>query len=359
MGLSPVLRREYTVRTQQPHLFCAVQVSSMFLTRLRGASTVPCDPTSNSFLRQTITHECEAMAAYALGAGAHVPPEFLPALEAAKASLGAGVDGETLPPVDLIELTRMHAALADLVAPATPRAISLLHEQKFQHPILSSFGAVPIVRRVLMVALVSLALMLLSALSQYVNPVTMKQDLVEGHGLSLFFCEIFLASASCLGSSFAALFRLNKYVTNGTFDPYYRSSYWIQLVLGVVAGMVLSGIIFHSIKSDTSTSILLDQPLLALLGGFSSGLVYRVLTRIMDAIESIFGKRETETAATVPSMATRRARQAVVAGRQESTPVVTVPVTVAAQSVQSAPLPPASVEIDLQPTAAPIPVAAA
>jgi hypothetical protein len=268
-------------------------------------------PHPSTLLRQIITAECEAMALYALGAGVHIPVHLLPLLEASQNCL-ATASGT---PPDLTELARMHATLSDLVAPATPRAILLLHEEKTRHPIISSFGAVPIVRRLLLAALISMAVMLLSALSPAINPDTMKYDLVEGHGVTLFFCELFLVSASCLGSSFAALFRISKYVSKGTYDPHYRSTYWIQVVLGIVSGMLLSQIIFHSLRLSNSSSFLLDQPVLALVGGFSSTLVYRILTRFMDAVESVFGK-EPETTATLSDLRTRRVRQAVTSRQQ-------------------------------------------
>ncbi|MGI4831047.1 MAG: hypothetical protein ACRYFU_23085 [Janthinobacterium lividum] len=192
---------------------------------------------------------------------------------------------------NLEELSQIHAVLSDLIAPATPRAIVLMHEEKARHPRLVAFGPVPIVRQLLLVASLSLVSMLLVALSPHINPDSMQHDLPEGEGVNLLVCEIFLVSASAVGSSFAALFKENRYITQGTYDPRYSSSYWTQLSFGIIAGVVLSKIIFHTMEGGSGSTAhrAFDQPILALMGGFSASLVYRIFNRILTAIKSLFG----------------------------------------------------------------------
>ena len=235
-------------------------------------------------------HECEAMVLYALGAGVHVSPTLLIPFHP-KPDLKEADTASSQARITLGDLSQIHAALSDLIAPATPRAITLMYEEKAKHPRLSAFGPVPIVRQLLLVACLSLTAMLLLALSPHINPDSMQHDLLEGSGVNLLICEMFLVSASALGSSFAALFKLNRFITQGTYDPRYSSTYWIQLALGIIAGVVLSQIIFHTMEGSNGSTRhrAFDQPILALIGGFSAALVYRILNRILSGIEVIFG----------------------------------------------------------------------
>jgi hypothetical protein len=89
-------------------------------------------------------------------------------------------------------------------------------------------------------------------------------------------------SAAGIGAGFAALFRVNRYVANGTYDPKYESSYWVRFVLGITAGIVLSSLV--PITQDQSG---FTRPLLCLLGGFSASVVYRIMSRLVDTLESL------------------------------------------------------------------------
>jgi hypothetical protein len=118
----------------------------------------------------------------------------------------------------------------------------------------------------------------------------------------------FLLAAAGLGACFAGLFQANRYIANSTFDPKYESSYWIRIVLGLMAGMILSELIpldifggggaENSGSGVTTSTQALGKPVLALLGGFSAAAVYRIIARIIDALESlVWGDGKETTAA--------------------------------------------------------------
>jgi hypothetical protein len=189
-------------------------------------------------------------------------------------------------------VARAHAALAELVTPAMPRAIALIYREQKTHPMLCLLGPIPTVRRLLMLALFSIITMLLIALLPNVNAGTLSKDLLDSSGWELFICEMFLLTASTVGSSFVALFHVHEFVARGTYDPRQRSTYMLQVVLGLISGILLSEILGSYIMkaSRPEGAIPFERSLLALVGGFSSSLVYRILHRILVAIESLFGE---------------------------------------------------------------------
>lgn len=60
-----------------------------------------------------------------------------------------------------------------------------------------------------------------------------------------------------------------------------HSSDWVRFNLGLIAGMVLAVLVPIDTGSKT-----FERPLLALLGGFSASVVYRILQRLVDTLES-------------------------------------------------------------------------
>jgi hypothetical protein len=147
----------------------------------------------------------------------------------------------------------------------------------------------------------------------------------------LLFNLLFLLSAAGLGACFAGLFLANRYIANNTFDPKYEASYWIRIVLGLMAGIILAELIpldllggtgslaaasgtgaEHTTASAVNT---LGKPVLALLGGFSAAAVYRVISKIVDALESLVRGDNRENAA-VLDQATKAQYQSQLAAQR-------------------------------------------
>ena len=179
----------------------------------------------------------------------------------------------------LPELVRTHQELAALVAPALPQALVLLERERRRGGILRSFGPVRLVRQLILASALFLGAFVASSLSPYVDAAG--GDVFETSGSALLANQLFLLSAAGVGASFAALFRVNRYLTEGTYDPRYDASYWIRFLLGLIAGVVLAALI--PVGGQYS------RPLLALGGGFAAPVVYRVLTRIVEGLESVGG----------------------------------------------------------------------
>lgn len=283
------------------------------------------DPRANGsvvkerMVRQMV-RECEAMVEHALTSGLTVPVEVLQRLDdalssdseppnpdpvvRAAASSNVGTElansAKSLRKSALISLAMAHSALALIIAPATPGTVRLLADERANHPILCSFGPLPVVRRMLGLAVVSLCALLAVNMSDQIGPQTFSKNLLELSGYQFLLAETFLLSAASLGSCFANLQKVNAFVSDGTYDPKFQSTYWTRWVMGVISGIVLSQLVYDVLFQNHATGspsavvpASLGQPILALLGGYSFDVVYGILNHTIDTIRRFFlGDRE-------------------------------------------------------------------
>ena len=255
------------------------------------------------------------MAEHALSTGRTIPPEVLERLDEALStsdvpapasvfgpqSIGdrageAVVGSESTAVVSrLASLSLAHSVLTQVVAPATPESILQTAEERETHPRLYTLGALPIVRQMLILAVISLVILLGTSLSTEVNSANMIKNLLELEGYPLLVTEIFLVSAASLGSCFQNLHQVNTAILRGTYDPKLQSTYWTRWVMGVISGIVLSQLVYDLILHSTSEasklglSPMVGEPLLALLGGYSVDIVHRILSRVINTVGNLFG----------------------------------------------------------------------
>jgi len=274
-------------------------------------------------LWQRMARECEAMVQHALSTGRAVPVETIERLnQAIFASDGPGdvvardrrgdASPEDTPPfASEVKTSRFallasaHAELALAIAPATPEALYLIADEYEKHPIRCEFGPLPLVRQMLAVALLSLIVLLVVALAEEVNTVNFTKTMLELSGYELLVVEAFLVAAASLGASFANLQKLNAVISEGTYDPRVRSTYWTRLVMGVISGIVLSEIVYDFLRRRSGNDIGhiagVGQPLLALLGGYSVDIVTGLIRRAIAATATFFGLQTgSETSSRAP-----------------------------------------------------------
>jgi hypothetical protein len=338
----PVARTASTLRT------------SGGLTWLRRRKTELSPPGDVAALTRQLVHnrmvrEVEAMLLFAMGSGIGVPPEIIVTLDRAAsdgtedkapnraqsvlraaavnaeqttpsadgAPPGAGsaaalLPGPTEAPDPMSLLAEIHLQLTKLVAPARPATLLLLSEQRREYPWLHSFGAVPLIRKMFALAVLSLMVMLGVALSNDVNLENMTKGLLTLQGLPLLVNEAFLVGAAAVGATLANLKRLDRYVSACTYDERYESSYWTRVVMGVISGVILSQLIYGAFISPSkatttsgtdSTFTEIGQPVLALLGGFSAELVHDILTHFISVLRNAFAGGGPPTAAIEPTKA--------------------------------------------------------
>lgn len=269
--------------------------------------------------------ENKAMACHALTSGKKLDGKLMVKLAAVEQNLkilqGENSEAEaTMTWVDCAgHLSTIHGHLCEVIAPASPRTILLLTEEmqdnrKFVYwgpiPLIYrslavAIGPVPLIRKMLLVSILSLFSLLLISLSPYVDGKHSSYSFTQNSGLPLLANFAFLFAAASLGASFSSLFLASKYVEGGTFDPKFDQSYWNRLLLGAMAGLIIA---FFVPIAESSTKGM-GKPLLAMLGGFSSAAVHRILSRIVGSMEALFKGDPKEIIANVEEQAkTKRAR---------------------------------------------------
>jgi len=237
-----------------------------------------------------IERECEVMVKHAFAKGVNVPLKVIKTLQQQKHNHDHEVKAE--------KLTFVHNNLAELVAPAKPETILLMADETEKGSIFLFLGRVPLIRKMMLVAIASLTALISLSLSQYINNENMVTSMFDMEGTRLLYVQTILLAAAAIGASFSALFKANAYVTAGSYDPKYESSYWVRFVVGLIAGIILTQLIPVNLDavaeaagnaSGTSASGVSHAALritMALVGGFSAHLVYTILDRIVETVSS-------------------------------------------------------------------------
>lgn len=184
------------------------------------------------------------------------------------------------------DLLPAHNDLKGLVSPATPNALlancDLINNTGF----LRFLGPYPVVRHLALANIFFLLLFFGISLRPEVNLTTLNLSIYEQSGFPLLIKLVFLVAAAGLGASFGGLFDVWDQIKAHTFDPSGESVHWMKVGLGIVAGLTLTEIFqaSASIGGEVSSS----DALLALVGGFSAGLLHVALSRTVNAFKSIF-----------------------------------------------------------------------
>ncbi len=176
-------------------------------------------------LEGELLRECEAMAKYAFASGMKVPGTLVQTLDDL-ANLVLSRSGKTpqanldspgsekqeaadtpapqnQPRDSVKELAAIHGRLSEIVAPATPRTLLLLATESAKGGFWKFLGPVPLVRGLMLVAILSLIALVCTSLSPQVDG---SMDWAKEWGWSLLLEELFVISAAAIGASFFALF---------------------------------------------------------------------------------------------------------------------------------------------------------
>lgn len=242
--------------------------------------------------KERILLECNAMLKYALGKGLNVPNSIVQSIvdfQSDNSKSDTNIQKNDVTDMQhLLLLNKAHSQLSKIVSPAKPNTL-VLFEKEEKSSFFRFLGPVGLVQRMLIIAIFSLIALICLSISPYVTGEPKSFGLTTNHGISLLINQLFLISAASIGASFAALFQVNSFIKNATFEPMYESTYWVRFVLGLLAGMMLATLIPLETFDNTNGQIDgFERPLLSLIGGFSASVVFRILTRLATAVETVF-----------------------------------------------------------------------
>jgi hypothetical protein len=295
---------------------------------------MPANPASADVpsLKEQLVRESCSMARRLVTNGVRVPPGLVQAADQFEAALAQRK------PIDMVVLAGTLERLARLVAPAKPGTLYLLDVNYHQRGIAgSSLGPVKLVRDLVRVAMVCVGVFIVLSVIALVDAhAAVDVWGVEPDGgaaqagavarddhlllvVKIILERVFWLAAAGIGASFAMLFQLNDQIVNRTFDPDENAAYWVKFFLGLVAGFILVALVPIDTASGAEGSAngaqALGPPTIALLGGFSASAVYRILTRMVEALESIFSGGAKEQVAAAEKAASMRASEESTQGR--------------------------------------------
>lgn len=266
-------------------------------------------------LKKQLMAECQIMVDFAKDGGDTPDPNLASRLEALSIEIHQLKDADALgdPSIDgnkvsfadahiLSRLTEIHNVLAELILPAKPRAVMAFSGEegkKARKPSLMRFSSnIPLVKRMWLTALLSLISLIGFSLFPQVDGDQGSFNLLSNEGTNLLLNYMFLLSAASMGACFSGLFTANKFIKDGTIDPIMESTYWSRYILGLMGGIMIAMLI----PVDTLMSVMdggapeteaekkihsMGAPLLALVGGFASNLVYVILAKLVKLMESV------------------------------------------------------------------------
>ena len=216
--------------------------------------------------------QCDLMLFHASRDGLKVPDAILSALAEASETKG-------LNDADIAKLNHAHSTLVRIVAPATPSTLGYLQEadtSKFRF-----LGPVATIRYMVVVSLASLLLFIWLGATDRVNAENLDTTLFYRDGTDAMFVSLFLVAAAAIGVSFSNLFMARQFVITNTYDRKYNTTYWMRFVLGLTSGYILAEVI--TLDFDAT----FQKPLLALVGGFAADVVYNILQRIVEGVQTM------------------------------------------------------------------------
>ncbi|MEO9806231.1 MAG: hypothetical protein ABJF04_23420 [Reichenbachiella sp.] len=245
-------------------------------------------------INEDLLSQCQAMLKYAIRQGKQLNTNNIQSLDHI-IDLTEVSSGQK----NTDQLVALYNYLITVVNPAKPSTIALLESSSGKDHFLSFLGPIPIFRQFMVVTVLSILLLIGLSLLPELNARTIQISILQGSGTTQLVLLTFLVASASLGTCFNTLFKMNGYLTKGTFDSSYNFTYWSRFCLGIVAGLLLSEFFVNLVDSTASNgsastgdplaslSYLL-KPVLAMVGGFSANLVYQILNQLVNALEGVF-----------------------------------------------------------------------
>ncbi len=186
------------------------------------------------------------------------------------------------------DLINAHNLLCKNVAPATPKSIVYTRKLYEKGNKKSIFNKLPLLRNLMLLAIAFLVAFVLTGMSEDVNNASLKLGIMNSDGWKLFLNLSYLGSVAGLGVLFYLLKEVSTSLKRATLVPEDSISYMSQILLGIMAGLIMSEILAPYIIDPESKVSMFNKSVLALIGGFSSDAIFSVLQGMINKIKSIF-----------------------------------------------------------------------
>ncbi|TRX54850.1 hypothetical protein FNH22_19035 [Fulvivirga sp. M361] len=230
-------------------------------------------PSDSEDIFTTTRSEVDIITTYVLGKGKKIPEQVCQLIVSHKLS----------------ELLLAHGQLCELIKPSTPESILYLRQYLHSKPYL--FSPIPLARNFIVIALLSVTLLLGIGLSEDVNSEILSKGILNNSGLPLLKNLVFLCSGAGIGTVFFLLSKLTKEVKEATLVKNDITYYYAMLIMGILSGLIMSEMIVLNQSNLDGQSVEMNRLLFALLGGFSSELVYGMLQAIVNRLRTIVGAK--------------------------------------------------------------------
>lgn len=90
-----------------------------------------------------------------------------------------------------------------------------------------------------------------------------------------------------LGAAFYTLLKTQPYLADRSFDPKYNAAYLNRFMTGLIAGLILAVALYSALKTQIEAqagAYALGPGILAILGGFASEAVEKILQRLTEVL---------------------------------------------------------------------------
>ncbi|MFK8058594.1 MAG: hypothetical protein AB8B78_00720 [Polaribacter sp.] len=185
------------------------------------------------------------------------------------------------------DLINAHNLLCKNVAPATPKSIRFTKKLNQESNGKSIFNKLPLLRNLILLALFFLIAYIATGMTTEVNNDSLDKGMMDNSGIPLLLNIVYLSSIAGLGVLFYLLKEVSTSLKNGSLIPENAISYVSQIILGIIAGLIMSEIIAFYTK-DPQQINLFNKSVLALIGGFSSDAIFSILQGVINRIKNIF-----------------------------------------------------------------------
>ena len=189
---------------------------------------------------------------------------------------------------DEAALLNDYNTLRKIISPVSPESIKYIKKEMLRKGKDTKWYQVPVFTQCIIIAFLALVALIGVSLLNVVNGANQARGLLDSSGWVLFANLIFICAASLLGVMFYLLKTYADKIKNFTFVPSDALELNSNIIIGLIAGFVISELFSFNIKDISNESIEIQKMTLALLGGFSADAIFTMLQGVVNKFKAMF-----------------------------------------------------------------------